>query len=101
MDTDSFVLSANTKDIIRDLKNLEDKIDFSNLHDNHELFSNINKKLLGLHKIETTNCIWIDEFVCLGSKIYAFRGGNDSKNKLKGVPKSQSKNNKFKEHKNC
>ena len=36
MDTDSFVLSVNTKDIIRDLKNLEHEIDFSNLDKNHE-----------------------------------------------------------------
>ena len=40
MDTDSFVLSVNTKDVIKDLKNLEDICDFSNLDKNHELFSN-------------------------------------------------------------
>ena len=39
MDTDSFILSVNTKDIIKDSKNLEDKFDFSNLDKNHELFS--------------------------------------------------------------
>ena len=39
MDTDSFVLSVNTKDIIKDLKILEDIFDFSNLDKNHELFS--------------------------------------------------------------
>ena len=44
MDTDSFVLSVNTKDIIGDLKNLEDIFDFSNLDKNHELFSNKSKK---------------------------------------------------------
>ena len=37
MDTDSFVLSVNTKDIIKDLKNLEDIFDFINLDKNHEL----------------------------------------------------------------
>ena len=31
IDTDSFVLSTNTKDTIKDLKNLEDRFDFSNL----------------------------------------------------------------------
>ena len=31
MDTDSFVLSVNTIDIIKDLKKLEDMFDFSNL----------------------------------------------------------------------
>ena len=44
MDTDSFILSINTNDIIRDLKNLEDIFDFSNLNGKHELFSNKNKK---------------------------------------------------------
>ena len=44
MDTDSFVLSVNTIDIIKDLKNLEDLFDSGNLNENHELFSNKNKK---------------------------------------------------------
>ena len=44
MDTDSFGLSVKTKDIINDLNNLEDLIDLSNLNENHELFSNKNKK---------------------------------------------------------
>ena len=39
MDTDSFVLSVNTKDIIKELENLEDIIDSSNLNENHELFT--------------------------------------------------------------
>ena len=43
MDFDSFVLSVNTKDIIKDLKKLEEIFDFSNLDKNHELFS-IKKK---------------------------------------------------------
>ena len=53
MDTDSFVLSVSTKDIIKDLKNLEDIFDFSNLDKNHELFSNKNEKVIGKIKIET------------------------------------------------
>ena len=43
-DTDAFVLSVNTKDIIKDLKKLEDTFDFSTLDKNKELFSNKNKK---------------------------------------------------------
>ena len=50
MDTESFVLSVKTKDII---KNLEDIFNFSNLDENHELFSKKNKKLIGKFKIET------------------------------------------------
>ena len=101
MDTDSFVLGINTKDIIKDLKNSEDKFDFSNLDKNHELFSNKNKKLIGKFKIETPTNIWIDEFIALRSKMYAYRCGDDSKNKLKGISKSQSKNIKFEEFKKC
>ena len=99
--TDSFVLSVNTRDVIKDLKNLEDIFDFSNLDKNHELFSNKNKKVIGKFKIETSKSIWIDEFVCLRSKMYAFKCGNDSKNKLKGISKSRSKNIKFEEYYNC
>ena len=47
MDTDSFVISVKTKDIIKDLKNLEDLFDFRNLNKNHEIFSNKNKKVIG------------------------------------------------------
>ena len=68
MDTDSFVLSVNTTNIIKDLKNLDNIFDFSNLDKNHELFSNKNKKVIGKFKIETPQNIWIDEFVCLRSK---------------------------------
>ena len=90
MDTDSFILSVNAKDIIKDLKNLEDIIDFSNLDKNYELLSHKNKKVKGKFKIETPSIIWIDEFVCLRSKMYAFKCGDDIKNKIKGVSKSQS-----------
>ena len=53
MDTDAFVLSLNTKDIIKELKNLEDIFDFSILDENHELFSFKKKKILGKFKIKT------------------------------------------------
>ena len=101
IDTDAFVLSLKTKDIIKDLKNLEDIFDFSNLDKNHELFSKKNKKVIGKFKIETPKNIWIDEFICLRSKMYAFKCGGDSKNKLKGISKSQSKHIKFEEYKKC
>ena len=96
MDTDSFVLSIKTKDIIEDLKNL---FDFSNLDKNYELFSNKNNKVFGKFKIETSKIISIDEFVCLGSKICAFKCGDDSKTKLRGNSNSQPKNFNFEEKK--
>ena len=101
MDTDSFILSVNTKDIIKDLKTLEDMFDFSNLDKIHELFSNKNKKVIVIFKIETSKIIWIDEFVCQRSKMYSFKYGVDNKNKLNGITKSQSKHIKTEEYKNC
>ena len=72
------------------------------MSENHELFSNKNKnKLIGNFEKETPKNIWIDEFICLRSKMYAFQCGNDNKNKLKGIFKSQSKITKFKEYKKC
>ena len=51
MDTDSVVLSVNTKDIIKDLKNLEDLFDFFSLNENHGPFVDKNKKVIGNSKI--------------------------------------------------
>ena len=101
MHTDSFILSVNTKDKIKDLKNMEPIFEFSKLDQNQKLFSNKNKKVIGKFKNETPKNFWIEEYVCLRSKMYAFKGGGDSKNKLKGVSKSQSKHKIFKEYKNC
>ena len=44
IETDAMILSMRTENIIKDLKNLEDIFDFSNLDKNHELYSNKNKK---------------------------------------------------------
>ena len=63
IDTDSFVVSLNTQNILQDLHNLKDLFDFSNLNEDHVLFSNVNKKVVGKFKIETPNNIFIDEFV--------------------------------------
>ena len=95
MDTGSFVLSVNTKDVVKGLKNLEDIFDFSNLDKNHELFNIKNKKVSGKFIIETHKTIVFDELVCLTSKMYAFKCGDDSKNKLKCFSKSQSKQINF------
>ena len=103
IDTDGMILSMRTENIIKDLKNLEDIFDFSNLDENHELFSNKNKKVIGKIKIEFPNNICIDEFVCLRSKVYSFKCKNndENKNKIKGISKSQSKPIEFEEYYNC
>ena len=99
IDTEAFVLSLITEDIIIDLKNLGGIFDFSSIDENHELFSIKNKKVVGKFKIETPEKIWIDECICLRSKMYSFECGVDCENKLKTVSKSQSKHIKFEEYK--
>ena len=80
MDCYSFVLSLKTENFLKDLKNLEDIFDFSILDENHELFGNKNKKVIGKFKIKTPKNIGIDEFITLRSKCYAYKCGDDSKN---------------------
>ena len=46
LDFDSFILSIKSENIIKDLKNLEDIFDFSSIDENHELYSEKNKKVL-------------------------------------------------------
>ena len=86
MDCESFVLSIETENGIIDKKNLEDLIDFTNLNENHELFSN--KKIVCEFKIETPKNVWIDEFVCLKSRAFSFKCSNKSTKNLKGNSKS-------------
>ena len=99
VDTDAFVLSVNTEDIIKDLKNLKHVFDFSNLDENHELFSKKNKKLIKKFKLETPKNMWIDEFVCLRSKMDAFKCRDDSKNDMKVISKSQFEHIELEENK--
>ena len=101
VDTNALVLSVDTEDIIKDLKSLEDIFNFRNLDENHELFSNKNEKITGKFKLETPKDVFIDDFVCLRNKMYAFKckDGTEDKNTLKGSSKSQSRNIRFEEYK--
>ena len=103
INTDGMILSMKTKDITKDLKNLEELFDFSNLDENLELYSNRNKKVIGKFKIETPKSIWINRFVYLRSKAYSFKckDNNKNKNKIKGISRSQSQHIKFEEYYNC
>ena len=52
IDTDGIILSMRTENFIEDLKILEDMFDFSNLDENHEIFSNKNKKYMANLKLK-------------------------------------------------
>ena len=88
----------NTNDIIKGLKNLENLFDFSNLNENHDRFSDKNEKPTWNFKIKTPKCIYIDELVCLRSKMHPFKCGDECKNKLKDFSKIRSKNIKLEEY---
>ena len=66
-DTDAFVMSNKTTNIVNDLGKLQDQyemFDFSNLNKEHKLFSNEFKKIHGYLKRETPKSLYIDKFVC-------------------------------------
>ena len=57
--------------------------------------------MIGKFKFETPKNNWVHYFICLRSKAYSFKCKSDdeSKNKLEGISKSQTKHNKFEEFK--
>ena len=104
IDTDGMIMGMKAENNIRDLRNLEDYFDFSTLDKNHELYINKIEKVIGKFKIETPKIVWIEEFVCLRSNASSVECEDkiESKNKLKGVSKSQPKHIKFeKKTKKC
>ena len=56
--------------------------------------------MIGFFKLDTPKNIGIHELVCMRSKKYAFKCGDDSKTKLRGFSKSQLKK-KFEDYKKC
>ena len=87
MDTDSFILSIKTEDLINDLEYFKDDFDFSELDPSHELYNSINKKVIGKMKIGTSPIIELDNFEALRSKSYSF----SYKNAQRTVQKSKQK----------
>ena len=53
IDTDSFILSIKTGDLIKDSEYFKNDFDFSEFDENHGLYDTIDKKVIGKMKIET------------------------------------------------
>ena len=75
-----------------DIKEISHLFDFLTLPKDHFLYSDVNKLVIGVFKLETLH-IPIREFVGLRSKMYSFNFSVDEQkmidtNKLKGVKKS-------------
>ena len=67
IDTDSFILSIKTTNLLKVLEYFKDGFDFSELDISYELYDTINKKVIGKMKIETSSVIELDNFVALRS----------------------------------
>ena len=104
-DTDAFVMSIRTTDIIKDLSKLPDQykmFDFSNLNKEHKIFWNDFKKIPGYLKMETPKSLYTDKFVCLRSKCYAYTTNIDEyNNKFKGIAKGYKKEISFDQYYKC
>ena len=87
MDTDSFILSIKTKDLIKDVEYFKDDFDFSELNKSHDINNPINKKVIGKMKIETSPVIELDNFVALRSESYAY---SSFKKKIRNKKESKS-----------
>ena len=87
LDTDAFIFSFKPiKSLIEDLKHFKDDFDFSDLDPSHELYSKVNKKVIGKMKLETSPELDLDEAVFLRSKSYCLNiKQNRSHCKHKGV----------------
>ena len=85
MDTDSFILSTKTEDLINDLAYFKDDFDFSEFDENHALYDIINKKVISKMKIEKSPIIELDNFVALKSKSNSFSYKTVQKTKQKGI----------------
>ena len=100
-DTDSFILHFKTKDLYKDIKNMKEHFDFSNLAESHILHDQKNAKVLGKFKDECSGN-QIIEFVSLKAKMYSVLTEKDNIKRAKGVSKSVVKNNlTHDEYKQC
>ena len=88
MDTDSFILSIKTTDLIKDLEYFKDDFDYSELDKNHQLYDPTNKKVIGKMKIETSPVLEIDRFVALRSKSYSYSYNQKESSRQKGIQKT-------------
>jgi hypothetical protein len=89
MDTDSFCFHVKTKNLFEDYRKMSDILDLSEYPKDHfsELFSNKNKKVLGMVKDEMKGSI-ISEFVGRKSKMYSLSYEDKTKMTGKGIQKA-------------
>ena len=101
MDTDSFIISIETSDILKELAGpLKNSIDFSNFPVEHNLYNEQDKGKLGKLKLET-GINPILEFVGVKPKAYSYKTTVAENNTLKGVPKHVRETIMHETYKSC
>ncbi|KAF4529188.1 hypothetical protein B566_EDAN017653 [Ephemera danica] len=90
MDTDSFIYEIRTDDFYRDMQEFSHRMDTSDYPTNHPLYSETNKKVLGMFKDEANAAI-VTKFVGLRAKMYCIEYGGKTTKKAKGVKTSALK----------
>jgi len=86
-DTDSIFLNIKAKDIYEDMKGIMEELDTSAYPEDHPLYSEKNKKVIGKFKDELNGEI-MKELIFLRSKVYSYKTGNKECKKLKGISRS-------------
>lgn len=107
-DTDSFILSVQTKKKSSNLKKLNEIMDYSNYPPHHSLYNNTRKNKLGFFSDELSGRR-INQFCGLRSKTYAYilkerKNQNNEKflhTKCKGVTKGYRKTISFQNYADC
>ena len=90
-DTDSLLFWCQTDDIYQDMGENLALFDTSEYNKDHFLYSDRNKKAVGVMKDETAG-IQIREFAGIRSKMYSFVFGSHEEKKLKGISKAVVRN---------
>lgn len=89
-DTDSLCYSIETEDVYKDIGEDAHLFDFSDYPANHPLHSNVNKKVIGKMKDETSGVAPV-QFIGLRSKMYSLQtvpdiaGRGEAKKTAKGI----------------
>ena len=89
-DTDALIMNIFTEDIYEDMKQIQNELDTSDYPENHNLYSEENKKKIGKFKDELQGKI-MNEIVSLRSKAYYFTLTDLSEEKKKVLVKQQLK----------
>ena len=93
-DTDSFIFKITTQNLYDDFAEpqFRDILDNCDYPKDHPLYSEHNKKVLGKIKDET-NGLPIRDFVALKAKMHAFRVGNETEKRAKGITRAVVRDN--------